>query len=193
MVDSGGQYNFGTTDVTRTISLNNDSKRIKDKSTRKIGKYNLGLTEIKIQHLKKLKNIAKNYKTLQQLRAKIEKDMKNKGKGVSQTAAQIAREDINEQDETPSAFKKKKKIKYKDESGKTKETSLASALKDKKHPAHQRAQKIMKQRQVAYKKQKASKEKEHDKERSRQDKATKDAMKDVGKDLDVISKFFTRP
>ena len=44
---------------------------------------------------------AKNYKTLQQLRAKIEKDMTNKGKGVSQTAAQIAREDINEQDETP--------------------------------------------------------------------------------------------
>ena len=30
LVDSGGQYNFGTTDVTRTISLNNDSKRIKD-------------------------------------------------------------------------------------------------------------------------------------------------------------------
>ena len=74
---------------------------------------------------------AKNYKTLQQLRAKIEKDMKNKGKGVSQTAAQIAREDINEQDETPSAFKKKKKIKYKDENGETKEISLVSALKDK--------------------------------------------------------------
>ena len=30
LVDSGGQYNFGTTDVTRTISLNNNSKRIKD-------------------------------------------------------------------------------------------------------------------------------------------------------------------
>ena len=71
--------------------------------------------------------------------------------------------------------------------------AIVSGLKDKKHPAYQRAQKIMKQRQVAYKKQKASKEKEHDKERSRQDKATKDAMKDVGKDLDVISKFFTRP
>ncbi|MBD1172330.1 aminopeptidase P family protein [Pelagibacterales bacterium SAG-MED05] len=34
LVDSGGQYNFGTTDVTRTISLNNDSKRIKDIFTR---------------------------------------------------------------------------------------------------------------------------------------------------------------
>ena len=30
LVDSGAQYNFGTTDVTRTISLNNDSLRIKD-------------------------------------------------------------------------------------------------------------------------------------------------------------------
>ena len=30
LVDSGAQYNFGTTDVTRTISLNNNSLRIKD-------------------------------------------------------------------------------------------------------------------------------------------------------------------
>ena len=34
LVDSGGQYNFGTTDVTRTISLNNNSKKIKDIFTR---------------------------------------------------------------------------------------------------------------------------------------------------------------
>ena len=34
LVDSGGQYNFGTTDVTRTVSLNNDSKKIKDIFTR---------------------------------------------------------------------------------------------------------------------------------------------------------------
>jgi Xaa-Pro aminopeptidase len=34
LVDSGGQYNFGTTDVTRTISLNNKSKRIKNIYTR---------------------------------------------------------------------------------------------------------------------------------------------------------------
>ena len=35
MVDSGGQYEFGTTDVTRTISLNNSNKRIiKDIFTR---------------------------------------------------------------------------------------------------------------------------------------------------------------
>ena len=29
LVDSGGQYLFGTTDVTRTVSLNNKSKYIK--------------------------------------------------------------------------------------------------------------------------------------------------------------------
>ena len=34
MVDSGGQYNFGTTDVTRTVSLDNDNQRIKDIFTR---------------------------------------------------------------------------------------------------------------------------------------------------------------
>ena len=34
LVDSGGQYNFGTTDVTRTISLDNDNKRIKNIFTR---------------------------------------------------------------------------------------------------------------------------------------------------------------
>ena len=34
LVDSGGQYEFGTTDVTRTISLQNSNKRIKDIFTR---------------------------------------------------------------------------------------------------------------------------------------------------------------
>tara|TARA_B110000438_G_C15797648_1_gene643595 strand:- start:304 stop:2019 length:1716 start_codon:yes stop_codon:yes gene_type:complete len=34
LVDSGGQYNFGTTDVTRTISLNNNKPRIKNIFTR---------------------------------------------------------------------------------------------------------------------------------------------------------------
>ena len=34
LVDSGGQYEFGTTDVTRTISFKNSSKRIKDIFTR---------------------------------------------------------------------------------------------------------------------------------------------------------------
>ena len=34
MVDSGGQYNYGTTDVTRTISLDNNNQRIKNIFTR---------------------------------------------------------------------------------------------------------------------------------------------------------------
>ncbi len=34
LVDSGGQYNFGTTDVTRTISLDNKNPRVKDLFTR---------------------------------------------------------------------------------------------------------------------------------------------------------------
>ncbi len=34
LVDSGGQYNFGTTDVTRTISLGNNNKKIKNIYTR---------------------------------------------------------------------------------------------------------------------------------------------------------------
>ena len=34
LVDSGGQYEFGTTDVTRTSSLGNNNKRIKDIFTR---------------------------------------------------------------------------------------------------------------------------------------------------------------
>ena len=34
LVDSGGQYNFGTTDVTRTLSLENKEKKIKEIFTR---------------------------------------------------------------------------------------------------------------------------------------------------------------
>ena len=34
LVDSGGQYEFGTTDVTRTISFNNSTERIKNIFTR---------------------------------------------------------------------------------------------------------------------------------------------------------------
>jgi Xaa-Pro aminopeptidase len=34
LVDSGGQYNFGTTDVTRTISLDNKQNRVKNIFTR---------------------------------------------------------------------------------------------------------------------------------------------------------------
>ena len=47
LVDSGGQYEFGTTDVTRTISLKNKSKKVKDIFTRvlkghiAVAEYNL--------------------------------------------------------------------------------------------------------------------------------------------------------
>ncbi len=34
LIDSGGQYNFGTTDVTRTVSLENRNQKIKDIFTR---------------------------------------------------------------------------------------------------------------------------------------------------------------
>ena len=52
LCDSGGQYKYGTTDVTRTISLNNDSKRIKDIFTRvlkghiAVASYKLSLIHI---------------------------------------------------------------------------------------------------------------------------------------------------
>jgi len=39
LVDSGGQYEFGTTDVTRTISLKNSNKRIKDIFTRVLKRH----------------------------------------------------------------------------------------------------------------------------------------------------------
>ncbi len=48
LVDSGGQYHFGTTDVTRTISLNSKSKRIKEIFTRVLqGHLNLSNFKIK--------------------------------------------------------------------------------------------------------------------------------------------------
>ena len=34
LIDSGGQYHYGTTDVTRTISLDNKNKKIKEVFTR---------------------------------------------------------------------------------------------------------------------------------------------------------------
>ena len=48
LVDSGGQYHFGTTDVTRTISLDNKSKKIKEIFTRVLqGHLNLSNFKIK--------------------------------------------------------------------------------------------------------------------------------------------------
>ena len=48
LVDSGGQYEFGTTDVTRTISLNNSNKRIKDIFTRVL-KGHIAVADFKLK------------------------------------------------------------------------------------------------------------------------------------------------
>jgi Xaa-Pro aminopeptidase len=71
LVDSGGQYNFGTTDVTRTISLENNKPRIKNIFTRvlkghiavasyKLNKNTSG-AEIDIEARKSLKEINLDY------------------------------------------------------------------------------------------------------------------------------------
>ena len=48
LVDSGGQYEFGTTDVTRTISLKNSNNRIKDIFTRVL-KGHIAVASFKIK------------------------------------------------------------------------------------------------------------------------------------------------
>ena len=49
LVDSGGQYNFGTTDVTRTIALNNNEQRIKNIFTRVL-KGHIAVSNYDIKH-----------------------------------------------------------------------------------------------------------------------------------------------
>ena len=71
LVDSGGQYEFGTTDVTRTISLKNSNKRTKDIFTRvlkghiAVGNFklrnNTSGAEIDFSARKYLKQIGLNY------------------------------------------------------------------------------------------------------------------------------------
>jgi Xaa-Pro aminopeptidase len=71
LVDSGGQYEFGTTDVTRTISLENSNNRIKDIFTRVLKghiavanyrlKKNTFGSEIDFWARKYLKQIGLNY------------------------------------------------------------------------------------------------------------------------------------
>ena len=48
LVDSGGQYSFGTTDVTRTVSLNNNSKFIKNVYT-SVLKGHIAVADYKIK------------------------------------------------------------------------------------------------------------------------------------------------
>ena len=71
LIDSGGQYSFGTTDVTRTISLNNKNLRIKNIFTRvlkghiAVANYKLGTkssgSQIDLVARKPLKEINLNY------------------------------------------------------------------------------------------------------------------------------------
>jgi len=59
LVDSGGQYSFGTTDVTRTISLDNNSKSIREIYTR-ILKGHIAVSDHKIRKNSKGSDIDQN-------------------------------------------------------------------------------------------------------------------------------------
>ncbi|MDC3104680.1 M24B family metallopeptidase, partial [Candidatus Pelagibacter bacterium] len=63
LVDSGGQYNFGTTDVTRTISLDNNSQEVKDIFTRVL-KGHIAVASFKIRkntNGAQIDNVARKY------------------------------------------------------------------------------------------------------------------------------------
>ena len=59
LVDSGGQYSFGTTDVTRTISLDNNSKFIKEIYTRVL-KGHIAVSDYRIRSDTKGSDIDRN-------------------------------------------------------------------------------------------------------------------------------------
>ena len=59
LVDSGGQYSFGTTDVTRTISLDNNSKFISEVYTRVL-KGHIAVSDYKIKKNSKGSDIDRN-------------------------------------------------------------------------------------------------------------------------------------
>ena len=59
MIDSGGQYFFGTTDVTRTISLDNNSKSIREIYTRVL-KGHIAVSNYKIKKNSKGSDIDRN-------------------------------------------------------------------------------------------------------------------------------------
>ena len=63
LCDSGGQYKYGTTDVTRTICFSNQNRQIKDKYTRVLkGHISVALTNLKkINQGKKIDNNARKY------------------------------------------------------------------------------------------------------------------------------------
>jgi len=59
LVDSGGQYSFGTTDVTRTISLDNNSKFIKEIYTRVL-KGHIAVSDYEVKNGTKGSDIDRN-------------------------------------------------------------------------------------------------------------------------------------
>jgi len=59
LVDSGGQYSYGTTDVTRTISLDNNSKFIKEVYTRVL-KGHIAVSDYKVRNNTKGSDIDRN-------------------------------------------------------------------------------------------------------------------------------------
>jgi len=59
LVDSGGQYSFGTTDVTRTVSLNNNSKFIKEIYTRVL-KGHIAVSDYKLKKNSKGSDVDRN-------------------------------------------------------------------------------------------------------------------------------------
>ena len=59
LVDSGGQYSFGTTDVTRTVSLENNSKFIKEIYTRVL-KGHIAVSNYKVRSNTKGSDIDRN-------------------------------------------------------------------------------------------------------------------------------------
>jgi len=59
LVDSGGQYSFGTTDVTRTISLDNNSRFIREVFTRVL-KGHIAVSDYRIQRNSKGSDIDRN-------------------------------------------------------------------------------------------------------------------------------------
>jgi Xaa-Pro aminopeptidase len=68
LVDSGGQYSFGTTDVTRTISLDNNSKFIREIYTRVL-KGHIAVSDYKIRKNSKGSDIDRNArKSLRKIR-----------------------------------------------------------------------------------------------------------------------------
>ena len=59
LVDSGGQYSFGTTDVTRTVSLDNNSKYIREVYTRVL-KGHIAVSNYKIKKNSKGSEVDQN-------------------------------------------------------------------------------------------------------------------------------------